>query len=90
MDANLYERVVRVTRIYLGPAADRFIGRQIESHLGKDPEKLTEQDLLQLVDWIRVAVSLLTDNEEIVEEYIAQLKRLTGAHSNAKNQEQTP
>jgi len=74
---SLYERVVRITHIYLGPAADRFIARQVQSHLNKDPTKLSDADLVLLVDWIRVAVSLLTDDKEIVEEYILQLQRLS-------------
>lgn len=74
---TLYERVVRITHIYLGPAADRFIARQVQNHLHKAPEKMTSTDLDQLIDWIRVAVSLLTDDADIVEEYIQQLRRLT-------------
>jgi hypothetical protein len=74
---TLYDRVVRITHIYLGPAADRFIDRQVEHHLHKDPSKMSDTDLVGLVDWIRVAVSLLTDDSEIVEEYIQQLQRLT-------------
>jgi hypothetical protein len=74
--SNLYASVVRITHIYLGPAADRFIDRQAQNHLHKDPSKLTAEDLEVLVDWIRVAVSLLTDDSEIVEEYIEQLKKL--------------
>lgn len=73
---TLYKRVVRITHIYLGPAADRFIARQVENHLHKNPEKLTAGDLEHLIDWIRVAVSLLTDEADIVEEYILQLHRL--------------
>lgn len=72
---SLYARVVQVTHIYLGPAADRFIDRQVQNHIHKEPAKLTEADLEQLIDWIRVAVSLLTDDSEIVEEYISQLER---------------
>ena len=72
----LYDQVVRVTHVYLGPAADRFIDRQVQNHLHKTPEELSEADLLKLIDWIRVAVSLLTDDVEIVEEYAAQLRRL--------------
>ena len=73
---SVYQRVVRITHIYLGPAADRFIDRQVQSHLHKEPEELSAADLTLLTDWIRVAVSLLTDDEEIVEEYINQLKLL--------------
>ncbi len=72
----LYTEVVNVTHVYLGPAADRFISRQVENHLNKLPEDMSRKDLLQLIDWIKVAVSLLTDDSEIVEEYAAQLRKL--------------
>jgi hypothetical protein len=80
----LYDKVVRVTNVYLGPAADRFISRQVQNHLHKRPEELSQADLLKLIDWIRVAVSLLTDDSEIVEEYAAQLERLTRQNGIAK------
>ena len=73
---TLYDRVVRVTHVYLGPAADRFIARQVQNHLHKEPEELSEKDLYKLIDWIRVAVSLLTEDSEIVEEYTEQLIKL--------------
>ena len=76
-EAILYDRVVRVTHVYLGPAADRFIARQVQNHIGKKPEDLTKQDLDKLIDWIRLAVSLLTDDSEIIEEYTSQLRGLS-------------
>ena len=75
-DKPKYDQVVRVTNVYLGPAAERFISRQIESHLQKPPSKLTKTDLLGLIDWIKVVVSLLSDDADIVEEYIGQLRKL--------------
>lgn len=72
----LYDKVVKTTRVYLGPAAERFIARQVQSHLNKSPDQLTKQDLGKLIDWIRVAVSVLTDDNELVEEYIAELRKL--------------
>lgn len=75
-DVLLYDKVVRVTNVYLGPAAERFIARQVQNHLHKPPEKLSEADLSKLIRWIRAAVSLLTDDSEIVEEYAAQLHKL--------------
>ncbi len=81
---TLYSRVVRITHIYLGPAADRFIDRQVEHHLHKSPAQLSENDLLQLIDWIQVAVSLLTDDEDIVEEYVVQLQRLVEPNGHRK------
>jgi hypothetical protein len=78
-EANtLYDQVVRVTHVYLGPAADRFIARQVENHLHKAPEKLSRADLASLIDWIRVVVSLLTEDNAIVEEYAAELEKLAG------------
>ncbi|MEO6513359.1 MAG: hypothetical protein ABIR37_01590 [Candidatus Saccharimonadales bacterium] len=74
---TVYDRVVRVTHVYLGPAADRFIARQVQNHLHKQPEDLSAKDLSQLIDWIRVTVSLLTEDSEIIEEYIAQLINLS-------------
>lgn len=77
----LYDKVVRITNVYLGPAADRFIARQVQNHLHKPPQELSQGDLLQLIDWIRVAVSLLTDDSEIIEEYAQQLQRLASPPS---------
>ena len=74
--SSLYPRVVHVTHIYLGPAAERFVARQVQNHLHKSPTELTRADLDRLIDWIRVAVSLLTDNSDLVEEYIHQLEQL--------------
>lgn len=74
---SVYERVVHITHIYLGPAADRFIDRQIQNHLHKQPEELVISDMSVLTDWIRVAVAMLTDDSDIVEEYIQQLERIS-------------
>ncbi|MEO8105192.1 MAG: hypothetical protein ABI602_02545 [Candidatus Saccharibacteria bacterium] len=72
----LYDRVVRITHVYLGPAADRFISRQVQNHLHKEPKDLSGKDLDMLIDWIRVAVSLLTEDSELIEEYTNQLQSL--------------
>jgi hypothetical protein len=73
---TLYVQVVQITSVYLGPAADRFIARQVESHLHKLPEKLSKTDLLALIAWIRLAMSILTDDTDIVDEYVQQLQEL--------------
>lgn len=73
---DVYAQVVRITHVYLGPAADRFIARQVQNHLHKSPEQLSRTDLMKLIDWIRVAVSLITEDSEIIEEYVSQLQRL--------------
>ena len=83
--STLYDKVVRITNVYLGPAAERFIGRQVRNHLHKEPEEISEKDLSSLIDWIRVAVSLLTEDSEIVEEYTEQLSLLTQATKSRHN-----
>lgn len=81
LNTPLYTQVVRITHVYLGPAADRFIARQVQNHLHKEPDELSQADLLKLIDWVRVAVSLITEDSTIVEEYIERLRRLTADSS---------
>jgi hypothetical protein len=73
---SLYEQVVAITYEYLGPAADRFITRQIRNHLNKEPERLQKKDLQDLADWIRLAMSLLSNDDRLVERYMAELQAL--------------
>ena len=75
---------MRITNVYLGPAAERFVSRQVRNHLHKEPQAISENDLKDLIDWVRVAVSLLTENSEIVDEYIEQLVILTGNKKNSR------
>jgi hypothetical protein len=74
---NLYDRVVRVTYDYLGPAADRFVARQVRSHLHKEPEQLKKTDLTGLIDWIKIAMNLLSNDDRLVARYISELRELT-------------
>lgn len=73
---QLYTDLVLVTEDYLGPAAKRFIDRQIQNHLQKDPGNLTVKELVSLIDWSVLALSLLTKDEKIKVEYSSRLKML--------------
>ena len=73
---SLYDDVVAITYDYLGPAADRFVVRQIRNHLQKDPSQLKKEDLKQLIDWIQLAMRLISDDSQIVDRYIADLERI--------------
>jgi hypothetical protein len=80
---SLYSQVVAITTTYLGPAAERFIARQIQIHLNKNPEDLNKKDLEQLVDWIKIAIALLTEDGRVVDDYSKSLLKLTkGSTSN--------
>lgn len=81
MTANtLYDEVVTITYDYLGPAADRFVVRQIRNHLQKDPGELQRKDLKQLIDWIRLAMRLISDDTKVVDSYVADLQSLAKAN----------
>lgn len=75
-NTNLYREVVGVTTLYLGPAAERFITRQIKNHLNKDPDDLNPKDLAKLVDWLKVAIALLTEDGKMVQDYTNSLLKL--------------
>ena len=74
---TLYERVVDVTMEYLGPAAERFVARQIKTHIKKEPEDLSEEDLEKLVDWIKLAIALLTEDSKMVDDFTESLLSLS-------------
>lgn len=73
---NLYDQVVTITYDYLGPAADRFVVRQIRNHLQKDPSQLRRNDLRQLIDWIQLAMRLISNDSATIDRYVADLERL--------------
>jgi hypothetical protein len=73
---SLYDQMVAITTEYLGPAADRFLYRQVVNHLGITPNNLNKSDARKLVTWIRLAMTILTNDEEMVEEYISEIERL--------------
>ncbi|HSX16298.1 MAG TPA: hypothetical protein VLF40_05895 [Candidatus Saccharimonadales bacterium] len=73
---SLYDEVVTITYDYLGPAADRFVVRQIRNHLQKDPGELQRRDLRQLIDWIQLAMRLISNDSDAIDQYIADLEAL--------------
>ncbi len=85
---SLYDDVVTITYDYLGPAADRFVVRQIRNHFQKDPGDLQPKDLRELIDWIQLAMRLISDDGHIVDQYVADLETLAntrkpGVHGKA-------
>lgn len=77
MAAALYGNIVTVIEAYLGPAGQRFVDRQINFHLNKQPQEVAPDDLPHLVEWIKVSLSLLTDDRKMVEECAQKLTRLS-------------
>jgi len=71
---SLLDQVLEISQDYLGPAAERFIDRQISTHLKKRPEKITREDVYKLIDWIKLSFALLTNDKAIVEQYAKRLR----------------
>jgi hypothetical protein len=78
--SSLYDKIVDITYDYLGPAAPRFITRGIETHLAKKPEKLTKSDIPILLDWSKLAIALLTDDKQIVDDFSERLLVMAKQH----------
>ena len=47
----LYNDVIEVARPYLGPAAEKFVSRQISTHLDVAADQLGNQHLEELSKW---------------------------------------
>ncbi len=63
-----YEQIIDVTKDYLGPAAKRFIDRQVSFHFEKDPKDLTREDVEKIAESVRISLGLLTQDKVMVTE----------------------
>ena len=75
-DNSIYRQAVEITQDYLGPAAERFLNRQIVFHLEKSPTSLTKQDIPQLTEWVKVSISILTEDKEMVDSFSRRIMGL--------------
>ena len=76
MPTSIYQQAVQITKDYLGPAAERFISRQITFHLQKDPEQLTKKDIPQLAEWVKVSIAILTEDKKMVDDFTKKILKL--------------
>lgn len=76
MSRIIYEQTIEITQDYLGPAAERFITRQIVFHLQKDPKRLTKKDIPQLAEWVKVSIAVLTDDKKMVDDFTKRILTL--------------
>ena len=68
MTVLYYNRIVEIASDYLGPAASRFVTRQISSYLHKTPEELEKKDIQMLAIRIRSGLVVLTKDKRTVDE----------------------
>ena len=74
-----YSKILKITEDYLGPAADRFLNRQINVHLRKSPSEITKNDVHMVAVLIRSRLVVLTQDQRVVDE---AFKRLTSLELN--------
>ncbi len=59
----LKDQIIKVLAEDLGPSAEAFYIRQCKSHLNKDPDQITKQDIDELAKWCRIGVNLILGAE---------------------------
>ncbi len=72
---SLYDNILNVARPYLGPAAEKFISRQIGQHLSIDAQKIASQQLDELAKWCLISGKLIMD-ESKAQEFSQKVKAL--------------
>ena len=72
---SLYDDVVKIAKLYLGPAAERFVTRQVSSHLNKAVTELAAGDLEELAKWCFVSGRLVMP-EERAKEFGEAIKKI--------------
>lgn len=82
---SIYVRAVDISEEYLGPAGERFLRRQIDTHLDIEPETLKHIHMLKLTKWTELAFSLLTNDRHEVASYTNHLLSL-GAQEATRNE----
>lgn len=76
-EITLYEEITKIAEDYFGPVAPRLISRIVTNHLRKEPKKVTGKDLPELVVWIRLTVAMVTEDTEVINEFISRLDTLS-------------
>lgn len=75
---SIYQQVIRTTHKYLDPTLSECIDSQLECQLHKTPDQLTKSELSGLIDWIRMIVALVADDNKLIERYISELNQISG------------
>jgi hypothetical protein len=74
---DLYTQIVKVSEEFLGPAGERFVSRQIETHLSIQPQAIQPKHLPELVEWIRLTFTMITNDSKMVNDFANGVLHLT-------------
>jgi len=64
---SLYDDVVAIAKPYLGPAAERFVSRQLKGHLDIEGSQLSSHHLEELAKWCLVSGKLIMSEDQAQE-----------------------
>lgn len=81
MQNTIYKEVFGVMYEYLGPAAERFLDREIEAHLSKKPDEITRGDIAKIHEWSRLAIALLSEDQKTVDDFSKSLLAIAKKHN---------
>ena len=71
----LYDSAIEAAKPYMGPAAEKFMTRQIKEHLGIEPANLTVDNLPDLASWC-ISSGKLVMGEDKAKELADKVKAL--------------
>ena len=71
----LYNDVIDLARPYLGPAAEKFVSRQISTHLNVNADQLAGQHMEELSKWCLMSGKLVMA-EAKAQEFSQKVKSL--------------
>lgn len=72
-NSALYKKVVVIAEDYFGPAASRYVDRLVDNHFQKKPEQLTQKDMPELIEWTKLTVAMITEDQEVIDEFANRL-----------------
>ena len=64
---TLYEKVIGISKPYLGPATEQFLSRQCKTHLKVEAANLAAFQLAELARWVENSAALIMDKGKATE-----------------------
>jgi hypothetical protein len=61
------DKVMAISKPYLGPATESFIARQCKAHLNTEVSALTQAHLKDLAKWVEIGAGLIMDKAKAAE-----------------------
>ncbi len=62
--SSVSEKVINISKTYLGPATESFLARQCKGHLKLELADLTSANLKDLAKWVKEGAGLIMDADK--------------------------